>query len=86
MQNAMDTQNMGNRCVKLTVPSSGSTIHVGEDVTRYCFEEPAEYDSSPRKLLELVSSEVWLSGGVEPVIRVFGGDGLTDEFFDRYES
>lgn len=54
MQKAMETQNMGKRWVKLMVPSRGSTIHVGEDVTRYCFEEPDEYDSSPRKLVLLV--------------------------------
>ena len=31
---AMETQNIGKRWVKLTVPSRGSTIHVGESSTR----------------------------------------------------
>lgn len=61
MQKAMETQNMGKRWVKLMVPSRGSTIHVGEDVTRYCFDEPAEYDSSPRKLVFLVSDGILVS-------------------------
>ncbi|GKT92384.1 hypothetical protein Ct61P_10234 [Colletotrichum tofieldiae] len=46
----METQNMGKRWVKLTVPSRGSTIHVGLSSTRKSRDAPAEYVSSPRKL------------------------------------
>lgn len=47
---AIETQNMGKRCVKLTVPSRGSTIQVGRSSTRYARDSPAEYDSSPMNL------------------------------------
>lgn len=84
MAKAMDTQNMGNRWVKLTVPSRGSTIQVGRSSTMYVRDSPAEYDSSPRKLC--MSDVRMVMGHVEdsPMVGILFEDRGTDEVLDIY--
>lgn len=77
----METQNIGNRCVKFTVPSKGSTHQVGSSLIRYSRDEPFEYVSSPRNLLT-VSYRPCLTGRDELVVRVFLADFRMYEMLD----